>query len=264
MGTSLRVKFAIREFIFLVLATAWLVPSQATGDVVPVIWGVSITHQAGNGWPSAPIYASDNLAFQLVDEIDHTSYVDYSIGRVGGDGTIRLQTVGDRMEISYDLVTTMSAGGRTDIWNVIDAHVRITPYAPEGDSLRIQVENQLNTVSRFTARRGDPTRASIVDVDLAGIAGSSPWYDTVTYDGIEYGQVFDNWNNGYTVYYMDHLWNYYGNTPNAQGMVGGKIVITANNLSRAVPEPTTVPVGAAILLVCALQRRKRKPQCKTS
>jgi len=222
-----------------------------------LIWGIDITHTATGGPPAnQQVYAEDSQSVLVSGTYDYTGSVDYSFGRVGGVGELIISLRGSMLSVSYDLSHTLSASNFDGLnVNTINAYVHVTPYAPIGDDISISVSSGLD-VSGFVPDRGRPATGLIGDVDLTGTSATSPFFNSVFVDGVEYGQVFENWNMGYTDFHVERTLVYSNSIGAQSATANGIITVEANNLS--VPEPISSLPICAIAISLTLSRRRKQ------
>lgn len=222
-----------------------------------LIWGIDITHTATGGPPAnQQVYAEDSESVLVSGTYDYIGSVDYSLGRVGGSGELIISLQGSTLSVSYDLNHTLSASGSDGLSvNTINAYVHVTPYAPIGDDISISVSNGL-AVSGFVPDRGRPATGLIGDVDVTGTSVTSPLFNSVFVDGVEYGQVFENWNVGYTDFHVERTLIYNSSIGAQSATANGIITVEATNLS--VPEPTHLLPICAIALAPTFRRRRKQ------
>jgi hypothetical protein len=140
----------------------------------------------------------------------------------------------------------------------IQTDINIIPYAPLGDDMQIDVTSShadLPTTNYWDSIRLEKgsynaNARRIENISLQGKSSNYYYYNTINVGGVEYGRLFQNYNNGYTHYRTSSHFTGYNNPRS----LDASFIIKAKNLS-SVPEPTSLLLVAISGLT--LLRRKR-------
>jgi hypothetical protein len=233
---------AIISALFLCL---FLPFSAAQGGVAPpILWTINVKNAGTN---FGQTYVEKVIDTGPVTGGQWNTSIDLAYGLISGHQMINLNLQNDILTIDYDILHNIAASPFDNYANRGVSAVAVTVWAPLGNRMHVSASSTAS-YNLVDFRNGISHIPSSVTFPICDFTGTASYFgygtQTLWYNGVEYGQLFDVWNNACTYYTTESLMNVFGGVRAESHGLAGRITVSAQNLQPQISvQPSTLDFG---------------------
>lgn len=201
----------------------------------PILWTVKVSSTAKFNFWNTGIYASDNFEIGPTPGGNSSfSSINLANRLVAGNQKVALEIDNDTLTIDYSILHDIVSSPFDDIWNPVESTVAVTVWAPLGNLLQVRALSEVDYYGidfyyQYGIRHIPSSEAFLVcnETGVAVTIGD----EIITYNGVKYGQLDSVKIGGFTYYYTNSLWNYFGRVASGSHNLSGRVTVSAQNLT---------------------------------